>query len=211
MKKFPRYRRTEPLTIKITRGRVAFAIVFALLVSTGAALASGSNPIDTEQRQQDVISNHYLQVQPLPAFSGKSQIRQNLIEIENAEVVGAQSTLFFCPPMGCTKASPPMYQCPSIGAPIQVEDQLSNPDQPERDNSQPLNNGGGNITIKNMDPNGIYQGGGTGTYVLCIGKGGAVTPFYWEGYVASTFAAATWNDATGQIQITGPPSFKFTR
>lgn len=201
----------EPLSvrIKITRTRAVIAVICLALAACGAAVAT-DNPQTIEVRAQDAISAHYDAVQPIPVTSGRSQIRQNLIELENAQIEGVQTTTFECASMGgCDPTHPPIKSCPSIGSPIPVTDQLTNPEQMIRDNSQPLNNGGGNVTIGQMDPNGIYSGAGNGTYVLCITAGGAVTPSYWEGEVQVEFAPAVWERGKGIVDV-GPPSFKFT-
>jgi hypothetical protein len=205
--KLPRYRRPEPVTVKITGSRVVIFILCALLIAACGAIADSHT---AEFRAQDQIQEHFNKVQPLPFFE-HSQVRANLTELEHAEAIGVQTTSFFCPGLGCTKADPPMKVCPSVGAPIPITDQLSNPSQPLRDNSQPLDNGGGNVTVGQMDPTGIYQGNGEGTRVMCIGKGGAVTPAYWEGHVEVEYAPAVWNKTTGEVEDVGPPSFQFTK
>jgi hypothetical protein len=208
MKRLRYRRRTEPLTVKITASRVVIFVLCALLLAACGALAENGHT--AEFRAQDRIQEHFEKVEPLPFFAS-SQVRKNLIEIEHAEAEGVQTTSFECPGLGCTKADPPMKTCASVGAPIPVTDELSNPEQPLRDNSEPLENGGGNVTVGEMDPDGIYQGGGEGTFVQCIGKGGAVTPAYWEGHVEVEFAPAVWNEEKGEIEDVGPPSFQFSK
>ena len=196
------------LRIKITRARVVIVTLLAMVVAAcGAAVAE--NPQTTEVRIQDQISASYLKTQPPPVHSF-SQMRQNLIELENAQATGVQTTSFFCSNL-CDKANPPLKFCPSIGAPIATTDQLTSPDQPLREASQPLNDTGGNLTVGQMDPNGVYSGNSTGTYVMCVGSDGRVRPAYWEGYVETEFAPAVWNYSTGQVQDVGAPSFKFSK
>ena len=203
--------RRSPLTIsfKVTATRLTIA---ALLVTSiaGCAVAIAQNAQTEEFRTQDKIASKYQKSQPIPVFAF-SQKRQNLIEIEKAEAEGVQTTSFLCPGLGCTKAAPPMEVCPSIGAPIPTTEELTNPEQPLRDNSEPLNNGGGNVTVGEMDPTGTYKGASEGTYVMCIGKGGSVIPSYWEGHVEVEFAPAVWNEEKGQIEDVGPPSFQFSK
>lgn len=212
--KFPRYRRSGPVTVRIPAFKITAARIMTFLVIAGLAAACGamatSNAQTTEVRAQDAIATYYNQVQPVPVWHTKSQLRTNLTEIEHAEQIGVQTTSFECPGLGCDKANPPMKVCPSIGAPIPVTDELTNPEQPLRDNSQPLNNGGGNVTVGEMEPTGIYKGNSSGTFVLCIGAGGAPIPSYWEGNVEVEFAPAVWDAATGTIRDVGPPSFQFT-
>ncbi len=204
-------RQREPLavTVKITGGRILTGLVIVGLAAACGAEALA--PQALEFYTQDKISQHYNQVQPPFTAKGKSQLRQNLTEIEQAQVEGVQTTSFECPGLGCTKANPPQKVCPSIGAPIPVTDQLTNPDQPLRQESQPLNSSGGNVVVGQMDPNGVYSGNGAGTYILCIGQGGAIEPAYWEGNVEVEFGPAVWDQTTGTIKDIGPPSFQFTR
>jgi len=204
-----RFRRTEPLTVKVTLSRVVILILSSLLVvACGAAIAENGHT--AEFRAQDKIQEHAEKTQPVPFFK-YSQVRQNLIELEHAEAEGVQTTTFFCPNNGCSKAYPPIKVCASIGAPIPITDELSNPEQPLRDNSEPLENGGGNVVVGEMDPNGIYPGNGEGTRAMCIGKGGTVIPAYWEGPVETEYAPAVWNAAKGEIKDIGPPSFQFSK
>lgn len=159
-----------------------------------------------EFRSQDAISANFEKTQPVPVFSF-SQLRQNLAEIESAQAHGVQTTTFFFN-MG---ERDPIQSCPSIGAPIPTTAQITNPEQPLRDNSQPLNNGGGNVTVGQMEPTGVYGGNSTGTYVMCIGGNGKPYADYWEGFVQTIFGPATWNQQAHQVQLVGPPSFKFSK
>lgn len=209
--KLGRYRFAEPVSVKITKARVVIVVLSAALVAACGAIANNSQT--AEFRAQDAIQQHYNQVQPASDFAatGKSRIRQNLGELELAQENGVQTTSFECGSMGgCDPTHPPIKSCPSIGAPIPTTDQITNPDQPLRDVSQPLNDGGGNVVVGQMDPNGVYSGPSSGTYVLCIGAGGAVIPSYWEGDVQVEFAPAQWVQGKGVVD-TGPPSFQFTR
>ena len=211
--KFP-YRRSGPVVVRIPAFKITAARIMTFLVIGALAAACGAMATDnaqtTEVRAQDKIATYYNQVQPVPVWAQKSQIRQNLIEIEHAEAIGVQTTSFECGEQaGCDPTHPPIKSCPSIGSPIPITDELTNPEQPLRDNSQPLNNGGGNVTVGEMDPNGIYKGAGSGTYVLCIRPGGAVEPAYFEGLVEVEYGPAQWEQGKGIVDI-GPPSFQFT-
>jgi len=172
------------------------------LAACGGALSKGQA---LENQQQQQASTSLELNQPLPHFN-YSQIRQNLIELETAQANGVQTTSFFFN-MGVAN---PVQTCPSIGAPIPITDELSNPDQVLKDNTD-LNNGGGNVVIGQQDPNGVYTGQGTGTYVMCIGANGKPYADYWEGFVQTVFGPAKWNSTTHSIQLIGPPSFSFSK
>src|SRR5262249_11308948 len=132
------------------------------------------------------------------------QMRQNLVEIETAQAKGVQTTSFFFN-QGVVD---PFLSCPSIGVPIPNTSSLSNPIQVERHGGD----GGGNVGIGQMDPNGTYgPNGSTGTYVMCIDATGTPYAQYWEGFVSTVFAPAKWNMATHQLELTGPASFKFSK
>jgi hypothetical protein len=133
--------------------------------------------------------------QPAPVFTW-SQIRQTLIDIETAQAKTIQTTTFFFN-LG-VKA--PVNTCPSIGFPVATTDEITNPSRIDA----------GYAVIPQIDPNGIYTGNSTGTYVLCVGSDGSTYGVYWEGYVYAVTGPATWNAATGSVQETGPTSFKFT-
>lgn len=173
----------------------------------GLGSSSGSN-INVEQQEvhvQDQISNNFIKNQPVPVFP-YSQLRQNLKEIEKAQAEGVQTTSFFFN-LG---TQDPIDSCPSIGTPIQQSDSLTNPTQPIRDSSQPLNNGGGNVVLDQMEPTGIYPGQGTGTYIICLGANGQEYANYWEGYVYTVFAPAKWNYTQHHIELVGSSSFNFS-
>jgi len=178
-----------------------------------AACSSSSKPASGQaaERQQQLQSTESLvNNQPLPHFN-YSQIRQNFIELETAMANGVQSTSFFFN-LGVRD---PSDSCPSIGAPIPYTAQLSNPDQVVNENANPVkgnsNSSGTESVIGQMDPIGIYMPpDATGTWVLCINAQGQAYANYWEGYVRSVFAPAKWNYTTHQIELIGPPSFKFS-
>lgn len=193
---------------------VGFGFIGSLLViATTAGSCNGhgntsSKALTAEQKRQAQGTQQLEKNQPAPQFK-YSQLRQNLIEVKDAEAKGVQTTTFFFQ-MGDTD---PVYSCPSIGAPIDENDQLTNPNQIITQGN--LNSSGGNVVIDQMDPTGEYStgGGSGGTYTLCLGADGEGHAIYWEGQVMSVFAPAKWQheaDGTGHIEITGPASYDFT-
>lgn len=182
----------------------ASVVVVVVLLS-----ACGSKKATVQSREfqaQDRIEANYEKTQPVPSFN-YSQLRRNLTEIETAQAEGVQTTTFFFN-LG---ERDPIQTCASIGAPIPTTDQITNPEQPLRDNSQPLNNGGGNLAVGQMEPTGVYGGASTGTYVMCIGGNGKPYADYWEGFVQTVFGSASWNYSNHTLQLTGPPSFGFSK
>lgn len=171
-----------------------------------AACAQGPHvPVgqQLENQQQKQATESLVNNQPIPHFA-YSQLRQNLIELETALANGVQTTSFF---MNQGVADPEGV-CPSIGAPIANTSQLSNPQQVVDGSG---NNGGGNVTVGQMDPYGIYTpSASSGTFVMCVGADGKPYADYWEGFVRTIFGPAKWNYTTHAPELIGPSSFTFT-
>lgn len=188
-------RRRFSLSILAT---AVFAVIAGLVIS-GCAGTPVANT--TEHNQAAAGINLMLTNQPVPIF-GTSALRQNLIEVEAIQALGSPTTSFFFP-MGTTVVNgkysvPPFKTCPSQGEPIHATDQLSNPQQ-----VVPGFNSSSDV-VGQMDPNGIYSGASSGTYVLCDTASGGTKMAYWEGPVYAESGAAVWNAATGQLDDVGP-------
>lgn len=181
----------------ILGGTLAVGIAVGATACVGDTGNSGSK---AERATQKQIENRMEVNQPIPVH-GYSQMRQNLIEIENAESDGVQSTTFFFN----QGVANPIMTCQSIGAPIASTSQLSNPDKVEHHGD----GGGGNVTMHQMEPNGTYTGDSSGTWSLCLKPNGKPYAQYWEGYVSTVFGPAKWDGH--QIVLTGDPSMKFTK
>lgn len=192
--------------MKVNKKRAigATVITAAMAVSLSACWGdtSSSSGQDKENKQQAQSTQSLVTDQPLPHFN-YSQLRQNLKEIETAEANGVQTTTFFFN----QGVQDPIDSCPSIGAPIPTTDQLSNPQQVVTGSNS---NGYGLTTTGQMDPTGVYTGDSTGTYVMCVGGNGKTYASYWEGYVKTVFANATWDKTTHTVKVLGDPSFKFS-
>lgn len=177
-----------------------------LIVALGLGACGGTNNRGNalESKQQSIDTYALELAQPLPHYNF-SQIRQNLIELETAQANGVQTTSFFFN----QGVANPIQTCPSIGAPIPTTTQLSNPLEQVRDPN------GGNVphssVLGQMDPNGVYSGPSSGTYVMCVAPNGKAYADYWEGFVQTVFGPAHWDSAQHQVVLDGPPSFKFTK
>lgn len=186
---------------KIRKGLIAATIV-VLALGLSACEDSTNSSQKAENEQQERNSKDLVNNQPLPSFD-RSQLRQNLIELQTAQAKGVQSTTFFM----LAGVPDPIYSCPSIGMPVASTTSLSNPWQvDERSDSQ----GKSTTAIGQMEPTGIYPGESQGTYVMCIDAQGHSYPDYWEGEVHTVMAPAKWNTGTHQVELLGPPSFKFS-
>jgi hypothetical protein len=132
-----------------------------------------------------------------------SQLRQTLIEIEEAQAKATATTSFmFLAGAGAGSTGPLLASCPSIGFPIPSTYQLTAPEGKLQDH---------NLTVPQMEANGVYTGDSTGTYVLCVGGDGKPFVFYWEGYVATVTGPAHWDNVKGEIVMDGPSSVPFTK
>ena len=185
---------------RITIGMVAAVGLAATATACGGGGGGGNSGAHNERKAQQQIENRLEINQPIPV-NPYSQMRQNLIEIENAEANGVQSTTFFFN----QGIKDPIMTCKSIGAPIPSTAQLSNPDKVERHGSQ---YDGGNVVIHQMEPNGVYTGDSTGTWSECLNAQGKPYPQYWEGFVSSAFGDATWD---GHQIVVKDPSAVFSK
>ena len=138
--------------------------------------------------------------QPVPQFDW-SQIRQTLIDAQTAQAESTQTTTFFFN-LGVTD---PVYTCPSIGFPVSGTSQLTNPWQLTDNGDWNHFNGG---IISQIDPNQIYSGDTSATFVLCVGDGGKPYLHHSEETVHSVAGPAVWDYTKHIIKITGAPTFK---
>ena len=200
--------------MKINAKLIIGGAVLGVVLCTTAASCDGTTTSSGQQTenkaarsgQADLVNN-----QPVPIFH-KSQLRQNLIDLETALAKGVQSTSFMFPEGAASTDGkfdyPPFKVCNSIGAPISSTTELTNPQQ-----AVDGDNGGSSYamtSIGQMDPTGVYTGNSTGTWVMCLDASGDIRPFYWEGPVATTFGLSKWDPATKTIVDEGVPSFHFT-
>ena len=80
----------------------------------------------------------------------------------------------------------PLYSCPSIGDPIPITDQLTNPEKTAGRNSS-------STAIGQMEPTGVFTGDSAGTNVICLGAGGEPYKLYWEGFVMASSVELIWD------------------
>jgi hypothetical protein len=162
--------------------------------------ASNARKQEATQQAQDTLT--LIQAQPVPHFDW-SQIRQTLIDIEGAQAHAIQTTSFFFQ----QGMNHPYLVCNSIGFPVPASDELTNPQQIVTQGS--LRSGGGNVTIDQQDPTGIYTADTAGTFVLCVNRNGQAEAQYAEPFVHTVAGPAAWNTATQMIEFTGNPTAAF--
>ncbi len=173
------------------------------LIATAAALSCSGPPNSNsvEHAAANAGINLLLTNQPVPIFA-TSALRTNGIQVEAIQALGTPTTTFFFPEGTVVTSgkysAPPFKICPSQGEPIHASDSITNPQQ--------VTSGNGAV-VGQMDPNGIYAGPSTGTYVLCLNASGQPEMSYWEGMVEAETGTAVWNPNGGpgqQIQDVGP-------
>lgn len=163
----------------------------------GNGNASGTNE---EQSASNAISTTMNQNEPAPIFD-HSDIRATGIEIEAIEALGENTTSF-----AITNTGHLLWSCPSLGEPFHADDEITNPTQVYNDTGNNSPQGGAAVPIGNMDPNGIYPGPNTGTYVLCVDRTGVPYAHYAEEDVDVVSGPATWDESTGEVVTTGAPT-----
>ena len=171
-------------------------IIAALLTGTllsGVLVACDSQSANSKERdQQASIQDTLMKNQPLPYWT-YSEYRQTLIDVESAEAHGVATTSFFFN----QGVQDPIFVCPSIGFPIPSTANLSNPQQITWSGNQ-------TGVVSQMDPNGVYTGQSSGTYVECVDPTGIKYAKYWEGFVDTIGGPAHW-DGKSEV-LDGPPT-----
>lgn len=178
----------------MTRNRIV-ALVFAVLAAIGlAACTTSSDSTKNDAKQTNNQLKRYQANQPIP-LNDWSQFRQTVIDVEQAQIHGVATTTFFFN----QGVSDPIDVCPSIGFAVPSTAQLTNPTQLVGGDSR-------NGVIGQAEPNGVYTGDSTGTYVVCVAKSGLRYPNYWEGFVKTIGGPAHWDTETHSIVLDGAPT-----
>ncbi len=172
------------------------AVGAALIVGAAACATPEPNAVKQERKATQEVATAFANNQPMPSFTW-SQQRQTLIDIITMQInTTATFSYFFAPGRADAK---PVFACPSIGDPIPATYQLTNPEASQYDS------GGGNFTMPQMEPTGVYSGETEGTNVLCVSDDGARYKVYWEGQVMTTTLELTW-DGTSLTPTAGAES-----
>lgn len=176
--------------------KTTITILLAALALLLIGCEGEGGPEDARRDDERVAGaqlSRYQESQPVPEFDW-SQLRQNLIEIETAQVqTTATTSLFFN-----VGSDTPVMSCPSIGYPIPSTYQITNPEQVAT----------GGAVVPQLETNGVFTGESTATYVMCIDADGQAFAVYWEGFVMAISGTAEFAD--GQVALVGAPSFDFS-
>lgn len=171
---------------------VVAAIVLGVTMVTVALTGCTDQSVTNDQQTTNNQLLKYQKNQPVPQFD-YSQYRQTIINVEKAEVNGVATTTF----MYNMGSNVPVKVCPSLGYPIASTAQLTNP-------LQVINSSGG--VVAQQEPNGVYTGSSTGTFVVCVQSSGKTSIDYWEGFVYTVGGPAHWDAATQQVVADGDPT-----
>lgn len=179
---------------------LAIAAVAAVAVLGLSACSTQPTSVQNDQNATNAQLDRYQANQPIPQ-SDWSQYRQTAIDVEMAQIHGIATTTFFFN-YGIAN---PIKECPSIGFPMASTAQLTNPDQVV------WGSGSGAGVVAQQEPNGIYTGTSTGTYVVCVAPNGTKYISYWEGDVHTEGGPAHWDKTQGMIVLDGPPTVASTQ
>ena len=172
------------------------------IIATGAAVAifaigCGSTSVYNEQAAVDAQQQQYAKVQPVPYFDYSTQ-RGLLIDIYKSQNENHQTWAVVTSYSGQL-----VFECESQGYPIPASYQLTNS----------LRNVGTGGPVAEAEPNGLFSGATSGTYVMCIRDNGQVSPIYTENNVqmfpfrVTVDANGTIHDAGGDSTITVAPQY----
>lgn len=187
--------------IRKHRGPAALALALLLFLGLGAGSCASGNSNSADNRERATSNDtqeRYANNQPIPS-DGWSQLRQNLKEIEIAQIRGSSTFAYFF--IEGKANGKPVMSCSSMGFPIPASFQLSNPLKPAGYQDS--------ATIAQMEPNGVFTGDTDGTYVICLrvspGQPDDGRPYamYWEGRVMMSSVELQWDEASGTMVPTG--------
>lgn len=172
--------------------RAALAAVLLAFAAIGCSSAE-----DARIEEQRVVGDQqvwYGRYQPIPfySFSLSRKLLTDLYTAQNEAV----ATYTYVQSEYTGKI---LWSCPSIGYPIPVGTQLSNPERYAYNGA----------TLPQAEPNGTFSPAtGSGTWIMCVGSTGKVWPRYEEKLVTTSPVPLVERD--GQLIDTGgsAPSFE---
>jgi hypothetical protein len=174
----------------------ALILIFFLAFAGSSCQDSGNSAEQNQVTDQQTIYEHN---QPIPTFTLSSE-RAVLIQLYQQRVAGTLNTWT----VWIANNGTPLGMCASKGYPIPYGTELTNPWQVS-DGGNSAGTSTGNVSVGQMDPNGIYPAPSTlGTWVMCLDTDGSVHPQYIEPLVMTyTHPVRIQN---GQIVDTGTGS-----
>lgn len=173
--------------------RPALIAASAVALTVGLTACTGG-PSSAEQKDTNAVNHNFNTMestQPVPQ-ADRSQVRQTLIDAQDAAIHGVATTTFFYN----QGSNVPLMTCPSLGFPVAATDELTNPEKVVWPNS----GSNGFTTMPQGEATGIYTGSASsGTYVVCVLPDGEKQVDEWEGFVYTAGGAAHFDKASGQI------------
>lgn len=169
------------MTIRLPRARILLILLATFVfVALGADSCQGAaQQQNTETNQVDKQQALYLQVQPVPFFNFSVE-RDEYIQIYQARMRAVDTYSVVVSMTGKV-----LWSCPSKGYPIPYTTQLTNP---VREFDAGINNGWA-VVLNQAEPNGLFTGTTSATWVLCVrqtpGGGVQIVPTYAEPEVLS--------------------------
>jgi hypothetical protein len=183
--------------LKLTARKRATALAAAGAAVLAIGLSGCNNNGNSESAAQNADTNALENNQPLPHVTW-SQERENLIDIELAEVNDVQTTTFVMH----NGDQNPISSCPSIGFGIPDSASLSNPLKPDSNSGTYAGD-----VVGQEDPNGIYAPTSSeGTFVICLDSAGQPYINRVEDDADTVGGPAQWNDTTHSYSLNGAPT-----
>jgi hypothetical protein len=183
--------------VKFTARKRPAALIAAGVAVLAIGLSACNNNGNSESAAQSADSTALETNQPLPHVTW-SQERENLIDIELAEVNDVQTTTFVMH----NGDQNPINSCPSIGFGIPDSASLSNPLKPDSSSGTYAGD-----VVGQEDPNGIYAPTSSeGTFVICLDSTGQPYINRVEDDVDTVGGPAQWNDTTHSYSLIGAPT-----
>lgn len=176
------------------------SILLAGLLTAGASSCSAesSSSTNADEKVSEDMLRDFQRSQPVEVAK-YSQYRENLRDVLRTQVTATATTTF----LFNQGVQDPIMSCSSIGFPIPSTAQLTNPQKIE-DRYE------GDVAIPQVEPNGVFTGESSGTYVVCRDANGRAFGDYWEGNVNAVTGPAEWDYDKKQIVLIGAPTGDFS-
>jgi hypothetical protein len=169
----------------------SWTTVIAVGALIGALTSCTPTATENDKKSTDTQLQKYQANQPIPQADW-SQYRQTVIDVTQAQIHGMATTTF----QFNQGVADPIDSCPSIGFAVPSTAQLTNPDQAVSSGA----------TVAQAEPNGVFTGDSTGTYIVCVDPNGKKYIDYWEGYVKTVGGPAHWDSTKKDVVLDGVPT-----
>lgn len=176
---------------------IALALVAAMALSVVTLSGCGEYEGSAQQKEAQTVANQdgiYGKSQPIPVFN-YSLPRDLWIQFYKAQTSSVVRTWSVV----VSDYGTPLFATQSIGYPIPLDTQLTNPQKVAVRESNI-----GALSLPQSEPNGLYTSQNTnGTIVMTVDGAGKVAPVYSEHKVLSFPFPVRFNKATGMYERAG--------